>query len=61
MTSRIQRWLLLIGTGVFLFQPTTGCPDRTQVLGVAATSTESLVTGIFGLFVKSAVRSTLGI
>lgn len=59
--GRIQKWLLLIGTSSWLLQAATGCPNKDQLIGVASTSTQSLVNGIFGLYVKAAINSVFGV
>jgi hypothetical protein len=38
----------------------SGCPTNDQLTDVAANSIDSLVTGVVGLFVDSAIDSVMG-
>lgn len=58
---RFRKWLMLIGTGACMFQAAPGCPNLDQIKGVAATSTQSLVNGVIGLYVKNVVNAVFGV
>jgi len=53
--------LMLLSSGIMMQMATTGCPDGTQILQVFSNSTQSLFTGVFGLFVKAWVQQALGL
>ncbi len=60
--ATLRKWLYLLAANAVLLQAAPGgCPDTTQILGVAATSTQSLITGIIGLYVKAGVNSAFGL
>ncbi|MBI4581333.1 MAG: hypothetical protein HY718_16650 [Planctomycetes bacterium] len=54
--STLRKWLYLIATGTYLLQATVGCPNGNMIRGVASTSTQSLINGVIGLYVKAAVN-----
>lgn len=61
-SSLLRKWLYLIGGSAMLLQAAPGgCPDSNQIAGVAATSVQSLITGVFGLYVRAGVNQAFGI
>lgn len=53
--------LMLLSSGIMLQMATTGCPDGPQVLQVFSNSTQALITGVFGLYVKAWVQQAFGL
>lgn len=53
--------ILLVGSGVMFQTATTGCPDGPALLGVASTSTQSLINGVFALYVRVFVQQAFGL
>jgi hypothetical protein len=60
--TTLRKWLTIVCTsGVLLQAAPGGCPDTTQILGVASTSTQSFINGLIGLYVKAAVTDLFGL
>jgi len=55
----LRRWLCFLATGACLLQ-TTGCPDAEQIGQRAATSVQSFINGVVGLYVNAGVDSVFG-
>ncbi len=58
---RIRKWIMLMGTSACLLQAAPGCPNFDQIKGVAATSTQSLINGVIGLYVKNVINAAFGV
>jgi hypothetical protein len=59
--SVLKKWILLLAASGFILQATTGCPNDAAIRGVLSTSTQSLITGLLGLYIKAGTNSAFGV
>jgi len=59
MRSTIKKWFLLLASGSFLLQATSGCDSQLQ--SIAASSIESFVTGVVSLYIEAGVGNMLNV
>ena len=57
----VRRWLYLIAANGLLLQATVGCPNGAMVRGVASTSLQNLINGVFGLYTKAWANQLFGV
>lgn len=55
-SANFRKWFCLLATGAYMFQAAAGCPDANMLRGVASSSTQSLINGIIGLYVKAGIN-----
>jgi hypothetical protein len=61
MRRSLIKWMMFLAGCGILLQATAGCPNDAAIRGVLATSTQSLITGILGLYIKAGTNQAFGV